>query len=239
MGLTRRETILRQAAKLFSERGVAGTTVRDIADEVGILSGSLYHYFGSKDAIAFEIVITFVEELNRRYEAALTPGESARERLDRMVGVSFATAIDHPYATEIYQNETQLLGQPDGERLQAAVAQAHRFWTDAIAHGVAQGEFRTDVDQDHFHRMLRESVWSTVRFNRETLRESADRLRQYTIAVFLEGFSAPPEQAARSCGCTGTEVGGPGAGVQLSALQRDVRELQQAMAELQERTAAD
>ncbi|MFJ7624178.1 TetR family transcriptional regulator, partial [Rhodococcus erythropolis] len=37
MRSTRRDEILAHAAKLFSERGIAATTVRDIADEVGIL----------------------------------------------------------------------------------------------------------------------------------------------------------------------------------------------------------
>ncbi len=95
---------------------VAGTTVRDIADEVGILSGSLYHYFGSKDAIVFEIVIAFVDDLNERYEATQVPGETGRERIDHMVAVSFEAAADHPFATEIYQNESALSSQPETVR---------------------------------------------------------------------------------------------------------------------------
>ena len=81
MRSTRRDEILAHAAKLFSERGIAATTVRDIADEVGILSGSLYHYFDSKDAIANEIVVRFLEDLNVRYEDSIEPEGSARNRL--------------------------------------------------------------------------------------------------------------------------------------------------------------
>ena len=52
----RRQAILACAAELFATRGVAATTVRQIADEVGILSGSLYHHFESKEAIVDEII---------------------------------------------------------------------------------------------------------------------------------------------------------------------------------------
>ena len=45
---TRREELLAIAASLFAERGFKNTTVRDIADAAGILSGSLYHHFDSK-----------------------------------------------------------------------------------------------------------------------------------------------------------------------------------------------
>ena len=44
----RRAELLRLAAEMFAERGFRATTVRDIADAAGILSGSLYHHFGGK-----------------------------------------------------------------------------------------------------------------------------------------------------------------------------------------------
>ncbi|CAM2980546.1 TetR/AcrR family transcriptional regulator [Prescottella defluvii] len=254
MASTRREEILFHAAKLFSERGVAGTTVRDIADEVGILSGSLYHYFGSKDAIVFEIVIAFVDDLNERYEAAMVHGETGRERLDHMVAVSFEAAADHPFATEIYQNESALSSQPADSPISTAVRRAHDYWADAIELGVVAGEFRTDIDPRHFHRMLRESVWSTVRFNRASLEQEAERLRHDLIAVFLDGFAAggpagsasakaapgpvrSSEVAERDAAASAQAAGAAGAVEaidvsELADLQRDVRELKDAIREL-------
>ena len=46
---TRREELLDLAATMFAQRGLRATTVRDIADAAGILSGSLYHHFASKE----------------------------------------------------------------------------------------------------------------------------------------------------------------------------------------------
>ena len=45
------EDLLRVAEELFAERGYAATTVRDIAEAAGILSGSLYHHIDSKESI--------------------------------------------------------------------------------------------------------------------------------------------------------------------------------------------
>ncbi|MGC2799024.1 MAG: helix-turn-helix domain-containing protein, partial [Mycobacterium sp.] len=44
---SRRDELLELAATMFAERGLRATTVRDIADSAGILSGSLYHHFSS------------------------------------------------------------------------------------------------------------------------------------------------------------------------------------------------
>lgn len=240
MSPTRKEAILFHAAKLFSERGVARTTVRDIADEVGILSGSLYHHFASKHAIVYEIVTTFIDDLNNRYEAALVPGETARGRLDRMVAVSFESATDHPYATEIYQNESTVSSQPADSRIATAVRRANQYWADAITRGIDTGEFRTDVDPHHFHRMLRESVWLTVRFHRNSLATGADRLRHDLIAVFLDGFATGSPAREPDASALGVPARPPAApaiesttgGPALIDLQRNIRELEEAVREL-------
>lgn len=246
MSTARRDEILLHAAQLFCERGVAGTTVRDIADAVGILSGSLYHYFGSKDAIALEIVVTFLDDLNERYETTTDPALSARERLSQMVAQSFAAAADHPFATEIYQNEGWLSAQPAESRIATSVARAHDFWRSAIGLGVAEGELRDDIDPEHFHRMIRESVWSTVRLSRPTLRESAEQLRHELITVFLDGFASPGAARAAAgprrpvvpvvadVGSAERAVAGADAGADdLAELRRDLRELKDAVRALQ------
>ena len=60
---TRRDELLAIAAELFAERGFTNTTVRDIADAAGILSGSLYHHFDSKESMVDELLDTFQTEL--------------------------------------------------------------------------------------------------------------------------------------------------------------------------------
>src|SRR6186713_1372870 len=92
-GVTRRDELLRIAARLFAEKGFRATTVRDIADAAGILSGSLYHHFDSKESMVDEILSSFQEELFGQYDEILASGDDARTRLERAVRVSF-DAID-------------------------------------------------------------------------------------------------------------------------------------------------
>jgi TetR/AcrR family transcriptional regulator, cholesterol catabolism regulator len=47
----RREQILDAALRVFSEKGFAGASIRDIAREVGVTEGLLYHYFESKEQL--------------------------------------------------------------------------------------------------------------------------------------------------------------------------------------------
>jgi TetR/AcrR family transcriptional regulator, cholesterol catabolism regulator len=59
--------IVDAAAELFSKRGYAATTIQDIADAVGILPGSLYHYIHSKEDLLYSIV----EEVHRQTGATI------------------------------------------------------------------------------------------------------------------------------------------------------------------------
>ncbi|TMJ43828.1 MAG: helix-turn-helix transcriptional regulator, partial [Alphaproteobacteria bacterium] len=50
------DDIVSAAAKVFRTKGYHAATVRDIAEEVGILKGSLYHHFASKEELLYLVV---------------------------------------------------------------------------------------------------------------------------------------------------------------------------------------
>src|SRR5579862_6847505 len=59
----RRTTILEAATRRFAEYGFESTTVRQIGDDVNILSGSLYHHFATKDEMLHQIVRDAVQQM--------------------------------------------------------------------------------------------------------------------------------------------------------------------------------
>lgn len=188
---TRREGILQQAAVLFARQGVASTTVREIADGVGILSGSLYHHFDSKDSMVREIITSYLDDLGSRYAESCAEATTARERLARLVTVSLQVAEDHPNATQIYQNETALLRTlPQFEQIEAMAGEIHRSWAEAIDQGVADGEFRADLDPRLFHRLLRDAVFLSGRWYRPSAERPVGRLAEELLSTFLDGFGA-------------------------------------------------
>src|ERR1700742_4067790 len=94
---SRRDELLGIAAELFAERGFKNTTVRDIADAAGILSGSLYHHFDSKESMVDEILSSFQRELFRAYNAIIASDRDPRGKLEAVVHASFE-AIDRHHA---------------------------------------------------------------------------------------------------------------------------------------------
>lgn len=81
----RREIIIKAAGRLFREKGYGGTSVRDLADAVGLQSGSLFFHFRSKE----EILLSLLEEGLRRAVAILdrhlAAATSPREKLSAIL----------------------------------------------------------------------------------------------------------------------------------------------------------
>jgi AcrR family transcriptional regulator len=78
--------ILRAALKLFSERGLASTSIRDIADESGYTNPALYKHFESKDQLALYLFETCHARVWNRCAAALSAGSRFEDKLEAYVG---------------------------------------------------------------------------------------------------------------------------------------------------------
>jgi AcrR family transcriptional regulator len=90
---TTRQRILNAAARLFRERGFHATTTRAISEIVGMLSGSLFHYFRSKEQMLFEVMNEAATQLCEKAEAAVAAADSPRTRLRALIRLQLECLI--------------------------------------------------------------------------------------------------------------------------------------------------
>jgi AcrR family transcriptional regulator len=77
--------ILRAGLKLFSERGLAATSIRDIAKESGYTNPALYKHFASKDELAQYLFETCHTRVRTRGSTALATASGFEDKLDAFV----------------------------------------------------------------------------------------------------------------------------------------------------------
>lgn len=187
----RRDQLLQIAARLIATRGYSGTTVRDIADEAGILSGSLYHHFSSKEAILEEILRSFMEPLLERFVAIEAGGGAPRDILDQLVDHAFTTIESSPDSVQLYQNESSFLArQPGFEFVAEDSARIEEIWLRTIRRGQADGMFRSNLEASIVYRFVRDSVWSTVRWYHPGGRFTAESVRDNYLNLLHGGLLA-------------------------------------------------
>lgn len=80
-----RAELLDGCAELFAARGYSGLSTREIAEALGVSTGTLYHYFDGKRDLFLRLVEHLTEDLVATVRDGLTPGESPEERLDALL----------------------------------------------------------------------------------------------------------------------------------------------------------
>lgn len=78
----RKAELIDKAARLFGERGYGNTSMRDIAAAFGILHGSLYHHFGSKEELFITVYASGVDAFIAVVQAAIAPLPDPWDRLE-------------------------------------------------------------------------------------------------------------------------------------------------------------
>ena len=183
--------ILATAAEIFARKGIRSTTVREIADAVGVMSGSLYHYFDSKDAMVKDILMSFQNAIRVRYGEVLARDEGAAQSLRHLVFASLQLAREQPDATAMYQNELKYLREtPRFREVHAGAAEVQQVWLGVLERGVADGSFRNEIAPGVFYRLIRDAVWLSGRGHRSVGGYSTERLTEAITSIFLDGFSA-------------------------------------------------
>jgi TetR/AcrR family transcriptional regulator, cholesterol catabolism regulator len=191
---SRREELLELAATMFAERGLKATTVRDIADSAGILSGSLYHHFKSKEQMVEEVLRDFLDWLFGRYQEIVDREASPLERFKGLFMASFE-AIEHRHAqVVIYQDEAKRLSsQPQFSFVETRNREQRKMWVDILNEGVEHGCFRPDLDVDLVYRFIRDTTWVSVRWYQPGGPLTAEQVGRQYLAIVLGGITASKE----------------------------------------------
>lgn len=143
----RQDEVYAVAARLFATQGYHATRIQDIADELGILKGSLYYYFSSKEDLLARVTEGYVEEIYGAIEAIVNTGYSPVQKLTLAIDEHLRLYQENAYIYAIFTQENLTTIDHD-----TAVAvdnlnkQYVRLWAQILQEGVEQDDFRADLD---------------------------------------------------------------------------------------------
>jgi AcrR family transcriptional regulator len=129
--------ILRAAMKLFSQQGLATTTIRDIAKESGYTNPALYKHFVSKEKLALYLFETAHRRLWSRCHAAIESGTDFDRKLENYIGEVLSLVDEHPEAITFLSENARVLWPKSGAavRRQTMIALARSLMRSAPGAG--------------------------------------------------------------------------------------------------------
>jgi AcrR family transcriptional regulator len=143
-----KERLLRVATRLFARHGFEGTSVQDIVDAAGVTKGAMYHYYGSKDDLLFEVyhqLLTMqMSHLTDIVKSSGTPEERLRAAAIDVVESSLASLDD----MIVFFRSLHMLPDDRQTQVRAERRAYHDVFRGLVDEGIAAGVFRTEVSAD-------------------------------------------------------------------------------------------
>ena len=165
----RRVEILHVARRQIAERGYTETSVRDIAEAVGLLAGSLYSHFRSKAEMVHEIVRGFYDELLPAQREVLERDASGAERYRDMIAVVFDVCATHREELTILHYDWATLSTLDElTDVKEQSLETLDLWLEVLAAGRADGSIVATIDPEVMVRVTTSSIHAlldTVRYS--------------------------------------------------------------------------
>lgn len=195
----RRNEIRSIAVSVFARRGFANATVRDIAEAAGILSGSLYHHFESKDEMLEEHLHELFDELISGYGAVASANVDVPEAFRRLIVFGFTSVAKRHDEFTIFQNDFAYLAQiPRFAFLREGSLEVQRVWITVIQRGVDEGVFDPKLDVHLAFRITMGALLAAVRWFQPDGTLTPETMGQRQADFFLHGLlgTAPPVAVA-------------------------------------------
>jgi AcrR family transcriptional regulator len=142
----RHQEILEAAARVFHEKGYESTSIQDIADEVGILKGSLYYYIRSKEDLLYEIIRDIHDEAIANVSHIDSLDGTALERIRAFVLAHMTFTAENLGKISVFFHDFRSLNEERQRTIIASRDLYERRMRDLIKAGQRDGSIRRDVD---------------------------------------------------------------------------------------------
>jgi AcrR family transcriptional regulator len=140
--VARKDQIQQKAQVLFRERGYSATTMRDLADSLGIEAASLYNHVRSKEEILREICFRMAEEFFAAIEPVYENGMSPKAKLLLAIEAHLGVIAGNADASAVFLNEWRHIGEPFLGDFKLMRRRYEKMFRSMIEAGISAGDFR-------------------------------------------------------------------------------------------------
>ncbi|SDW38836.1 TetR/AcrR family transcriptional regulator [Marinobacter mobilis] len=177
-----RGRLLKEAARLFRDKGYERTTVRDLAAAVGIQSGSLFHHFRSKEKILEAVMVETILLNTAIMRSAVEEAGSSRDKLRALIRAELESVIGQTgEAMAVLVYEWRSLSEESQAKVLALRDIYEQLWLDVLAALKEEGVLL--ADPFIVRRLLTGALSWTVTWYREGRGMDLSELTEQVMAT--------------------------------------------------------
>lgn len=175
-----REDVREAALTLFAERGYGATSMKDIAEALGLRAPSLYNHVRSKEDILVEIMDSAMDWALADLHAAASSTDDVAEQLRRATESLVLQFLVHAREVTVSNNEVRSLSEPGRSKIMAKRDEYGRWFRKLIERGCSLGRFRVESPRLASYAILEMGNGTKVWFREGGPHSEAEVARQYS-----------------------------------------------------------
>ena len=183
----RKEVILSKAAWLFREKGYNATSMRDLAEEVGVEAASLYNHINSKSEILQEICFKVANRFMSNIEEVTQQEIPAIQKLDSILRFHIRNMLDLYEEVYVSDREWKHLAEPYLFNFQNQRRVYRQRIASIIEEGIQKGEIK-EIDAPTAVLIILHAVSGIESWHRSKKKISGEMLEENMIMILIEGL---------------------------------------------------
>lgn len=184
---SKKEFILQKAAKMFRERGFAATSMRDLAESVGIEAASLYNHIRSKNEILETICFDVANRFNMNMDGLEQSTQNIIQKIETLLRFHIQQMVEHFEEVTVSDREWKHLDEPYLSNFHNQRRNYRKRFAAIIEEGIRKGEVRR-IDAPTAVLIMLHAVSGIESWHRSNVRISAKELEDNMVMIMIDGL---------------------------------------------------
>jgi AcrR family transcriptional regulator len=182
--------ILQRAATMFRERGFAASSMRDLAETVGIEAASLYNHIRSKNEILESICFDVANIFNEKIQEIESGRQSNINKIESLLRFHIEQMVDNYENVIVSDREWRHLDEPYRANFQNQRRTYRKRFAAIIEDGIVKGEIRR-IDAATAVLIMLHAINGIESWHRSKVKMNADELANNMIRILIDGLRKP------------------------------------------------
>lgn len=184
---SKKELILRRAAAMFREKGFAATSMRDLAEMVGIEAASLYNHIRSKNEILEAICFDVANIFNTNIETIEASTQKSIGKIDNLLRFHIRQMIENYEEVYVSDREWKHLDEPYLSNFQTQRRNYRKKFAAIIEEGITKNEIRK-IDAPTAVLIILHAVSGIESWHRSKAKINAQELEDNMVMIMIDGL---------------------------------------------------
>mgnify|MGYP000848850941 CR=1 FL=1 len=184
---SKKDLILQKAAIMFREKGFAATSMRDLAESVGIEAASLYNHIRSKNEILEAICFEVANRFNANMDTLDASNEGTIKKVESLLRFHIQQMVENYEEVYVSDREWKHLDEPYLSNFQTQRRNYRKKFAAIIEEGIRKNEIRK-IDAPTSVLIMLHAVSGIESWHRSTSKISATELEENMVAIMIDGL---------------------------------------------------